>query len=58
MNVLNHYVTQIICPPIYKNNHWKMVVLCNCEGYIRPEVLRFCSKEECDSVSVGYCFQS
>jgi|UPI0007605059 hypothetical protein len=63
MNVLEHYVTEIIGKPYYHdygsgNFKWWLKVKAVCYGCDCETTLMFDTKEEADRVQLGYMFLS
>ena len=63
MNVLEHYVTEIIGEPYYDdygsgNYHWWLEVKALCYGSECETTLMFDSKEEALAIQKGYMFLS
>jgi hypothetical protein len=55
MNILDHYVTEIISEPYLKNDNWCIDVKASCYG-VRKHTLTFKTKEECLNVKINYMF--
>ncbi len=63
MNLLDHFVTEIIGKPYYHdygsgNFKWWVKVKATCYGHETKNTLMFNTKEEADSVKIGYKFLS
>lgn len=63
MNLLEHYVTEVIGKPYYDdygsgNYKWWLKVRANCYGYETESTLMFDTEEEALKVTKGYMFLS
>lgn len=56
MNLIDHYVTELIGKPYKKYNKWWQVVRADSMGVIGVNQLMFNTKEEALKVKVGYHF--
>lgn len=61
MNVLEHYVTEIIDKPFYGDYgsgkyRWWLKVWANCYGQVSETILMFDSEKEALEVEIGYMF--
>lgn len=55
MNLLDHYVKEIISEPYFKYDKWCIDVMAECYGRWK-HTLMFKTKEECLSVEIDYMF--
>jgi hypothetical protein len=63
MNLLDAYVVEVLTEPVYIDTYkdegvtwWQIEVMKDCYGVIDKSTLTFKTKEEADSVKVGYHF--
>lgn len=56
MNLLEHYVLEVIDKPIFKHNHWFVKVLCECYGRQSYTQVMFKTEEEALVVKKDYMF--
>lgn len=55
MNLLDHYVEQIISEPYFKYNKWCLDVIAECYGRRKHTLMRN-TEEEIKSIKIGYMF--
>jgi len=55
MNLLDHYVKEIISEPYFKYDKWCIDVMAECYGRWK-HTLMFKTKEECLNVKIDYMF--